>query len=99
MDEGYNFDGTQSPGVPRLGDPSYDPATTIFSLPNFYGAHGYDPELYQMSASFYAAGPDIRRNVVVPRTHNVDVAPTILKILGVKPDQTVDGTALTHLLK
>ena len=99
MDEGYNFDGTQSPGVPRLGDPPYDPAASIFSLPNFYGAHGYDPKLYQMSASFYAAGPDIRGGVVVPRMRNVDVAPTILKILGVKSDQTVDGAALSDILK
>ncbi len=60
---------------------------------------GYDPELYQMSASFYAAGPDIRRASWYDRMRNVDVAPTIMKILGVKPDQTVDGAALKRILK
>jgi hypothetical protein len=99
MAEGYNFDGVQTPGVARLGDAPFDAATTIFSAPNFYGAHGYDPNLLSMSASFYAAGPDIRGGVVIPWMHNIDVAPTILRILRVKPDKTVDGMALTRILK
>jgi hypothetical protein len=54
MRTGYNFDGTQSPVVQRLGDsPS---ATPVLSVPNFYGAHGYDPEIPHMSAIFYAVG-------------------------------------------
>ena len=40
--EGYNFDGIQSPGVARQGDPAFNAATTVFSVPNFYGAHGHD---------------------------------------------------------
>jgi hypothetical protein len=99
MAEGYNFDGVQTPGVARLGDAPFDAATTIFSVPNFYGAHGYDPNLLSMSASLYAAGPDIRGGVVIPWMHNIDVAPTILRILRVKPDKTVDGMALTRILK
>jgi hypothetical protein len=99
MSEGYNFDGTQTPGVARLGDAPFDAATSIFSVPNFYGAHGYDSDLISMSASFYAAGPDIRNGVVIPRMRNIDVAPTIMSILGVKPDETADGTALAQILK
>src|SRR5262249_2816572 len=98
MDVGYNFDGVQTPGVARLGDPPFDPATTFLSAPNFYGAHGYDPNLSVMSATFYAAGPDIRDGAVIPWMHNIDVAPTILRILGVKPDRTVDGKALMRIL-
>ena len=79
---GYNFDGTQSPVVQRLGDA---PATTpVLSLPNFYGAHGYDPLLPNMSAIFIAAGPDIRPGSLT-RVRNIDITPTIGRLLGVKP--------------
>lgn len=98
--EGYNFDGTQSPGVARKGDPAYDPATSVFSTPNFYGAHGHNPNGANMSASFYAAGPNIRHaHQIVKKMHNVDVAPTIEKILGVTPAATVDGTSLDQILR
>ncbi len=97
--EGYNFDGTQGPGVARLGDPAYDAATTVLSAPNFYGAHGHDPNGPNMSASFYAAGPDIKTNVVVGKMYNIDVAPTIEAILGVTPAETVDGHAVTQILR
>ncbi|MBV9991516.1 MAG: alkaline phosphatase family protein [Alphaproteobacteria bacterium] len=99
MAEGYNFDGTQSPGVARKGDPAYDSATSVFSAPNFYGAHGHDPNGPNMSASFFAAGPNIRHNVAVRRMRNIDVAPTIETILGVKPAATVDGNALTQIVR
>ena len=88
---GYNFDGTQSPVVQRLGDA---PATSpTLSLPNFYGAHGYDPLLPNMSAIFIAAGPDIRPGRLT-RVRNIDITPTIGRLLGVKPSSLVDGSAL-----
>ena len=99
MAEGYNFDGVQSPGVARLGDPAYDPAATVFSTPNFYGAHGHDSNGPNMSASFYAAGPNIKHGVVVPKMQNIDVAPTIMGILGVSPAETVDGKLMLQILK
>jgi hypothetical protein len=64
MDVGYNFDGVQNPGVARLGDLAFNAASAILSVPNFYGAHGHDPILQSMSASFYAAGPNIRGGTV-----------------------------------
>jgi phosphodiesterase/alkaline phosphatase D-like protein/predicted AlkP superfamily pyrophosphatase or phosphodiesterase len=89
---GYNFDGTQATPVIRKGDTAN--VSPVFSVPNFYGAHGYDPTLPEMKAIFYAAGPDI-----APQTlggvKNIDVAPTIEKILGVLPAATVNGTALS----
>ncbi len=92
MTTGYNFDGTQSPVVFRKGD---TPTTTapVFSVPNFYGAHGYDPQLKQMSAIFYAAGPDIGEGKI-SKVRNIDVAPTILRLLHVKPSAKVEGRAL-----
>jgi hypothetical protein len=98
--EGYNFDGIQSPGVARLGDPPFDAATSVFSVPNFYGAHGHDSELRSMSAILYAAGPDPKQQGrAIERVRNIDVAPTILAILGVAPAPTVDGRVIPKILK
>jgi len=96
MAEGYNFDGTQNPVVPRLGDAAA--ISGIYSTPNFYGAHGHDSELRSMSAILYAAGPDIRNAKLIKRATNFDVAPTVLRILGVTPSSTVDGRVLESIL-
>ena len=94
LSEGYNFDGTQSPAVTRLGDTAA--AASALSVPNFYGAHGYDPTLPNMSAIFYAAGPDFGKGTL-DRVHNIDLAPTIDKLLGVQPAATVQGQAIDTL--
>jgi predicted AlkP superfamily pyrophosphatase or phosphodiesterase len=70
----------------------------MLSMPNFYGAHGHDPELPVMSATFIAAGPRIQGGAVIPRMHNVDVAPTIMQILGVRP-HGMDGEAQREILR
>jgi predicted AlkP superfamily pyrophosphatase or phosphodiesterase len=93
MAEGYNFDGTQSPVVTRLGDSSSNSSSSVFSVPNFYGAHGYNPENPNMSAIFFAAGPNIRRGVL-GKVRNIDVVPTINQLLGVESAPTVQGKAL-----
>jgi predicted AlkP superfamily pyrophosphatase or phosphodiesterase len=90
--EGYNFDGIQNPVVVRQGDPAFDAAKTVFSVPNFYGSHGHDAELKSMSAIFMVAGPRIRH-------HNIDVAPTIMHLLGVGPGPDVDGRVLGEILR
>ncbi len=92
MSLGYNFDGTQSPVVQRLGDASSN--APVLSVPNFYGAHGYDPELPEMSAIFFAAGPNINRRRTIPVVRNIDIAPTVLQLLGVNPADTVQGTPI-----
>jgi hypothetical protein len=88
---GYNFDGAQSPVVIRQGDPVA--AVPVLSVPNFYGAHGHDPSIPEMSAVFFAAGPDIRAGRLT-RARNIDVAPTVARLLDVELGPTVDGTAL-----
>lgn len=98
MAPGYNFDGVQNPGVARQGDAPFNSATTALSMPNFYGAHGHDPELPVMSATFIAAGPQIRRDTVVRHMRNIDVAPTIMRILGTTPHH-VDGEVLNEVLR
>ena len=96
LTDGYNFDGVQSPLVNRKGDPQDSKA--ILSVSNFYGAHGFNSQILDMSAIFYAAGPDILHGTL-DLVHNIDVAPTIDKILGVQPDDTVQGTVINGLLK
>jgi len=95
LTSGYNFDGTQSPVVQRSGDPAA--ARPVLSVSNFYGAHGYDPNLKDMSAIFFAAGPHIRHGHF-DLARNIDIVPTIDRILGVKPDATVEGAPLANIL-
>ena len=54
---------------------------------------------FDMHNTLIAAGPDFRAGVVdhLP-TGNVDLAPTILWILGRKPPKTMDGRVLTEAL-
>jgi predicted AlkP superfamily pyrophosphatase or phosphodiesterase len=54
---------------------------------------------YDMHNTLVAAGPDLRQGFVdeLP-TGNVDVAPTILKILGAKIPGTMDGRVLSEAL-
>jgi predicted AlkP superfamily pyrophosphatase or phosphodiesterase len=96
LTSGYNFDGAQSPVVQRLGDPVA--ASPVLQVPNFYGAHGYDPKLKDMGAIFFAAGPEVIPGQRVT-IQNVSLAPTIARILGVKPDSTVQGTPLNKFFK
>ncbi len=86
---GYNFDGRQNPVVTRLGDTS----SNVLSVPSFYGAHGYDPTIPNLSAIFYAAGPDIGTGTLA-QVKNIDIAPTINSLLGVPSASTVNGRVL-----
>ena len=99
MIEGYNFDGSQSPGVARLGDAPFNGTTTVYSVPNFYGAHGHNSELPAMSAILYAAGPSLKPHRKLDVIHNIDVAPTVMEILGVAPALTVDGAVIPKILR
>jgi predicted AlkP superfamily pyrophosphatase or phosphodiesterase len=54
---------------------------------------------FDMHNTLIAAGPDFRQEFVDETpSGNVDVAPTILKILGVKPPPGMDGRILTEAL-
>jgi len=76
---------------PREGDPVIVPNGPYFITADTEpdgpehpaGAHGFDAtRMPEMKALFVAAGPDIRRGVVLPPFENVDVYPLIAKILG-----------------
>jgi hypothetical protein len=57
-----------------------------------------DSDLESMSASFLAAGPKIRENASLPRIQNIDVAPTLMQLLGVRAEG-MDGRPLTEILR
>jgi hypothetical protein len=55
---------------------------------------------YDVGATFIAAGPHIRRGVTSPvPSGNVDVAPTLLTLLGVPVPPHMQGRALTEILR
>jgi predicted AlkP superfamily pyrophosphatase or phosphodiesterase len=49
------------------------------------GAHGYDPRYRELHGLFVAAGPEIRKNLVVPEFRNVDVYDFLCEVLHLKP--------------
>jgi predicted AlkP superfamily pyrophosphatase or phosphodiesterase len=68
--DGYSFSGATG-----------GPVTA--AVPQLRGSHGYlasDPE---MDALFIASGYGVRAGALAGRISNVDVAPTIAKLLGV----------------
>ncbi len=56
------------------------------------GAHGYDPANRNMQALFVAAGPTIRRGILVPAFENVHVYELLCKLLHITPVKN-DGRA------
>jgi hypothetical protein len=55
---------------------------------------------FDVHATFVAAGPDFRRSFQdVAPTANIDVAPTILHLLGVKPKTQFDGRVVGEALR
>lgn len=61
------------------------------------GMHGYDNDLPEMQATFYAWGPAFKKTTL-ESLNNVDVYPLIARILGLTIHEKVDGT-LTPLQK
>ncbi len=62
------------------------------------GAHG-SLSPYDLHNTLVASGPDLRKGFVdeIP-SGNIDLAPTILSILGVTPPQSMDGRVLAEAL-
>lgn len=53
------------------------------------GMHGYLPTLPGMATGFIAAGPGIRRGLELPVVRQIDVAPTVAALLGLRLEQAV----------
>jgi len=54
-----------------------------------------DPEI---DAIFIASGSGIRRGVTLDRVRNMDVAPTIAALLGVRMSGEIEGRAISGIL-
>jgi predicted AlkP superfamily pyrophosphatase or phosphodiesterase len=65
---------------------------------NYLGTHGYINTDPQLDGAFIAWGYGIKPGARVPRISNLDVAPTLAELLGVKlPD--VEGKVLRDMMK
>ncbi len=63
-----------------------------------FGAHGFLPTEPRMHTGFIAAGAGIRSGVPLPLLRQIDIAPTIARLLGFElPD--VDGVPIVGILK
>ena len=67
----------------------------------FGGAHGYDPRSRDMHGLFIAAGPRIRRGIVVPAFENIHLYVLMCDLLGLTPapndgDPAQTGTLLSR---
>jgi 2',3'-cyclic-nucleotide 2'-phosphodiesterase (5'-nucleotidase family)/predicted AlkP superfamily phosphohydrolase/phosphomutase len=105
-----NVDGTNALHPNRSGDvvvvfrPPYqtDASTPgqLIAFSQFFGQHGYLPELIDLDASinmhgtFVAAGPGIRHTADVPGITAVDLAPTLAYLLGIDRPQNSSGRIL-----
>lgn len=83
---GYAFSGAPA------GDVVTGPAT------NYGGTHGYSSRDPELDGIFIASGAGIRKGVTVPRVRNLDVAPTIARLLDV-PLPNVEGKVLEEILQ
>lgn len=72
-------------------------ALTFTEKPERKGTHGHDPHLPHLQATFVAAGLGIKPGVSLGVVRNVDVAPTVARLLGLKMDD-VDGKPMTAIL-
>ena len=63
------------------------------------GTHGYLPFRQELEASFIAWGPDIRAGVDLHTIRMTEIAPTILKVMGIDDPKFGDRPALTEIFK
>lgn len=97
-------DPNQNPEAPHLvltTGPGYSFANnlsgaTIVDAGGNKGTHGHDPRPDYMHATFIAAGTGLKRGKKLGIIRNVDVAPTIAHLLGIK--MATDGRVLTEAL-
>ena len=65
------------------------------------GAHGFDPLMKEMHASFYAWGPQIKKGKTIDSFENIHVYPFVCRLLGLSYSEKIDGDpgVLENLLR
>ncbi len=94
------------------GDLYIDPAPGYYPITGFpdalagrsgrpwgSGTHGYWRELREMHAIFFAAGPGVAHNVTCPPMSQIDVAPTLAALLGIRSPADSCGRVVYEALK
>lgn len=85
-----------NPRVPQifcLADVGWSTGThaQFARYPRLLGNHGYEPTVPSMKAIFIAHGPAFRSGVTVAEFDNVEVYPTLARVLGVKAEKADGG--------
>ncbi|MEO6254665.1 MAG: ectonucleotide pyrophosphatase/phosphodiesterase [Ferruginibacter sp.] len=79
----------------RIGDifvaPSYPHVLSGYTNRISPGAHGFDPAIKKMHASFYAWGPQIKKGKTIRSFENIHVYPLICQLLGLTYTHKIDG--------
>ncbi len=71
-------------------------ARTVAGLAPRAGGHGYDPDAREMHGLFVAAGPAVRRGLVVQPFENIHVYEFLCAILGLTPAKNDGDPAVTR---
>jgi hypothetical protein len=68
---------------------------SIFTPPfgGLVATHGYPPSVTAMHGIFYAWGAGVAKGRRIPSLDMIDVHPTVMALLGLKPGEPVDGHA------
>lgn len=79
----------------RIGDifvcPVYPKVLSSWKGSISPGAHGFDPALQEMHATFYAWGPNFKSGKKINTFENVHVYPLMCAILGLRYEHEIDG--------
>jgi predicted AlkP superfamily pyrophosphatase or phosphodiesterase len=76
----------------RIGIGIVDPKRPPRTTPPQKGTHGFDVALVpEMRASFFAAGPDLKKGLVIDEFENIHIYPLIAKILRLEIKDKIDG--------
>jgi len=65
-----------------------------FAFGGDLGGHGYWPRHPDMGGVFYALGRGVPGDLVVPEVHQVDLAPTVARLLGIEPPRQSEGKSV-----
>lgn len=61
------------------------------------GGHGYDPALPDMGAAFLAMGRGVTAGLRLGEVHQVDVAPTVARLLDIQPPAQSEGRPIAGI--
>lgn len=82
---------TRSGDIVLITDPPNMFTNNVNAQPK--GMHGYSPQLSDMKGIFYAIGAAVEPQALGP-VHQIDLAPTIANILGIKDTDHMQGKAI-----